>query len=447
MKKIALLIIALVTAFSAFSQEKIESIEGFDKISNQQHFIKIKQDHTIKTIPSYNDRLAQKSMDIDGAVVIIVTEVDVYDEFYYDFYVRTEYNSNRGIALNYNLAKGTYSISCYGDIYEKSGLAMDLMKQFLENNPDVDDPGFYDYFIDNIAEAVVNAPSNMLSASSNLADDNWAKYEIGQRTAQNPLVNKSFIKGNLTATQLKLALETPYVDTAVKVYDAAGLLSDNEISKLQNRIHQFVNKYNVDMVVVTINHNNKTNMNGELPSDNYAMDFYEYNDFGKGAADIHGYDGVILLIDMQYRKFRILDRGVPNEKWGVAKSNVDKYVENMASDLTAQRYYSAINYFIGAYESDYEYEISFPWIKCSLLALILGFILLSVEKGKYKNIRKATSAANYVKEGSFRLTVNKDTFVSTHTTKTYDPPQKSSGGGGSHRGSSGGSFGGGGGSF
>ena len=447
MKKIALLIIALVTAFSAFSQEKIESIEGFDKISNQQHFIKVKQDHSIKTIPSYNDRLAQKSMDIDGAVVIIVTEVDVYDEFYYDFYVRTEYNSNRGIALNYNLAKGTYSISCYGDIYEKSGLAMDLMKQFLENNPDVDDPGFYDYFIDNIAEAVVNAPSNMLSASSNLADDNWAKYEIGQRTAQNPLVNKSFIKGNLTATQLKLALETPYVDTAVKVYDAAGLLSDNEISKLQNRIHQFVNKYNVDMVVVTINHNNKTNMNGELPSDNYAMDFYEYNDFGKGAADIHGYDGVILLIDMQYRKFRILDRGVPNEKWGVAKSNVDKYVENMASDLTAQRYYSAINYFIGAYESDYEYEISFPWIKCSLLALILGFILLSVEKGKYKNIRKATSAANYVKEGSFRLTVNKDTFVSTHTTKTYDPPQKSSGGGGSHRGSSGGSFGGGGGSF
>ena len=445
MKKIALLIITLVTVVSAFAQ-KIESVEDLDKISNQQHFIKVKTDHSIKTITSYNERLAQKSMDIDGAVVIIVTEVDVYDEFYYDFYVRTEYSSNRGIALNYNLAKGTYSISCYGDIYEKSGLAMDLMKQFLENNPDVDDAGFYDYFIDNIAEAVVNAPSNMLSASSNLADDNWAKYEIGQRTAQNPLVNKSFIKGNLTDTQLKLALETPYVDTAVKVYDAAGLLSDNEISKLQNRIHQFVNKYNVDMVVVTINHNNKTNMNGELPSDNYAMDFYEYNDFGKGAADIHGYDGVILLIDMQYRKFRILDRGVPNEKWGVAKSNVDKYVENMASDLTAQRYYSAINYFIGAYESDYEYEISFPWIKCSLLALILGFILLSVEKGKYKNIRKATSAANYVKEGSFRLTVNKDTFISTHTTKTYDPPQKSSGGG-SHGGSSGRSFGGGSGSF
>ena len=336
MKKIALLIITLVTVVSAFAQ-KIESVEDLDKISNQQHFIKVKTDHSIKTITSYNERLAQKSMDIDGAVVIIVTEVDVYDEFYYDFYVRTEYSSNRGIALNYNLAKGTYSISCYGDIYEKSGLAMDLMKQFLENNPDVDDAGFYDYFIDNIAEAVVNAPSNMLSASSNLADDNWAKYEIGQRTAQNPLVNKSFIKGNLTDTQLKLALETPYVDTAVKVYDAAGLLSDNEISKLQNRIHQFVNKYNVDMVVVTINHNNKTNMNGELPSDNYAMDFYEYNDFGKGAADIHGYDGVILLIDMQYRKFRILDRGVPNEKWGVAKSNVDKYVENMASDLTAQR--------------------------------------------------------------------------------------------------------------
>ncbi|MBO4371968.1 MAG: TPM domain-containing protein [Bacteroidales bacterium] len=451
MKKLSILITALLITLTASAQ--ISNSSQIPEVSKDTKLIIIDEDNSVLTDSEFNDKLGKVSDLIGGDVVIVETYCQVYDGFLVDLYKKSPFGENC-IILSIDNFDNTYYITSTGDI---SNLEEDIDASFAATlksfGSSYSGEQMFQAFIDAVEENYSLNPTSetttesRISAAVDLPDDNWAKYEIGKRTEQNPLVFKSFLKDKLTQTQMQLALETPYVDTAVKVYDAAGLLNDSEISKLQNRIHQFVNKYNVDMVVVTINHNNKTNMNGELPSDNFAMDFYEYNDFGKGVQAKEGYDGVILLIDMQYRKFRILDVGVPNDKWGVARYNVDKYVENMAPDLTAQNYYNAINYFIGAYESDYEYEISFPWIKCSLFALILGFILLSVEKRKYKNIRKATSAANYVKEGSFRLTVNKDTFVSTHTTKTYDPPQKSSGGGGSHGGSSGRSFGGGGGSF
>ncbi|MBR4216056.1 MAG: TPM domain-containing protein [Bacteroidales bacterium] len=450
MKKLSILITALLITLAASAQ--ITDKTQIPEVTQDQRCIMIDADGNFDVYDKINNELASASEAIQGDVLIITTQCEVYNKFLSDFYSQSPY-SNDCVILFLDYVKNTYLITSAGDIknYEEDiNASFEAALQTLSD--DSSDDEFFEAFIESVVENCAiggrtSTSEGHKAAAVDLPDDNWGKYSIGQRTEQNPLVFKSFLQGKLTAEQLRLALETPYVDTAVKVYDAAGLLTDSEISKLQSRIHQFIDKYNVDMVVVTINHNNKTNMNGELPSDNFAMDFYEYNDFGKGVQAKEGYDGVILLIDMQYRKFRILDVGVPNDKWGVARYNVDKYVENMAPDLTAQNYYNAINYFIGAYESDYEYEISFPWIKCSLFALILGFILLSVEKRKYKNIRKATSAANYVKQGSFRLTVNKDTFVSTHTTKTYDPPQKSSGGGGSHGGSSGRSFGGGGGSF
>ena len=450
MKKLSLLITALLITIAASAQ--ITSDRQIPPLSENQRFIPIDANGKFGKNSTINNKLASASEAINGDVLIITTQCEVYNKFLADLYSQSPYSDNC-VILFLDYVKNTYLITTAGNLKDYEEYINSSFEAALETlTDDSSDDEFFEAYIESVVEncalgGATSTSDNHKSAAVDLPDDNWAKYQIAQRTEQNPYVFKSFLQGKLTQEQLRLALETPYVDTAVKVYDAAGLLSENEIAKLQKSIHGFINRNNIDMVVVTINHNNKTDMNGELPSDNFAMDFYEYNDFGKGEHSINGYDGVILLIDMQYRKFRILDRGVPNEKWGVARSNVDKYVQNMASDLTAKNYYAAINYFIYEYESDYQYEISFPWIKCSIFALILGFILLMIEKGKYKNIRKATSAANYVKEGSFRLTVKRDTFVSTHTTKTYDPPQKSSSGGGSHSSSSGGSFGGGGGSF
>lgn len=449
MKKLSILITALLITIAASAQ--ITDKTQLPTVTKDQRCIMIDSDGKFDVYEKINNELASASEAINGDVVIITTKCEVYNKFLADFYSQSPYSNDCAI-LFLDYVKSTYLITSAGDIknYEEDiNASFEAALQTLSD--DSTDDEFFEAFIESVVEncAIGGATStsdNHKSAAVDLPDDNWAKYQIAQRTEQNPYVFKSFLQGKLTQEQLRLAIETPYVDTAVKVYDAAGLLSENEIAKLQKRIHQFINKHNVDMVVVTINHNNKVASNGNIATENFAMDFYEYNDFGKGVQAKEGYDGAILVIDMENRKFSMLDVGQPHDKYNVAAYNYQSYIDKMAPDLTAKNYYSAINTFIDSYESDYEYEITFPWWKCSIFSLILGFILLCVEKGKYKNIRKATSAAHYVKEGSFRLTVKRDTFVSTHTTKTYDPPQKSSGGG-SHGGSSGRSFGGGSGSF
>ena len=449
MKKLSILITALLITLAASAQ--ITDKTQIPEVTQDQRCIMIDADGKFEIYDKINNELASASEAIQGDVLIITTQCEVYNKFLSDFYSQSPY-SNDCVILFLDYVKNTYLITSAGDIknYEEDiNASFETALQTLSD--DSTDDEFFEAFIESVVENCAiggrtSTSEGHKAAAVDLPDDNWGKYSIGQRTEQNPLVFKSFLQGKLTAEQLRLALETPYVDTAVKVYDAAGLLTDSEISKLQSRIHQFIDKYNVDMVVVTINHNNKQAGNGNIATENFAMDFYEYNDFGKGLQTKEGYDGAILVIDMENRKFSMLDVGQPHDKYHVAEYNYQSYIEKMAPDLTNKNYYNAINTFINAYESDYKYEITFPWWKCSIFSLILGFILLSVEKRKYKNIRKATSAANYVKEGSFRLTVNKDTFISTHTTKTYDPPQKSSGGG-SHGGSSGRSFGGGSGSF
>lgn len=449
MKKLSILITALLITLAASAQ--ITDKTQIPEVTQDQRCIMIDADGNFDVYDKINNELATASEAIQGDVLIITTQCEVYNKFLSDFYSQSPF-SDDCVILFLDYVKNTYLITSAGDIknYEEDiNASFEAALQTLSD--DSSDDEFFEAFIESVVENCAiggrtSTSEGHKAAAVDLPDDNWGKYSIGQRTEQNPLVFKSFLQGKLTAEQLRLALETPYVDTAVKVYDAAGLLTDSEISKLQSRIHQFIDKYNVDMVVVTINHNNKQAGNGNIATENFAMDFYEYNDFGKGLQTKEGYDGAILVIDMENRKFSMLDVGQPHDKYHVAEYNYQSYIEKMAPDLTNKNYYNAINTFINAYESDYKYEITFPWWKCSIFSLILGFILLSVEKRKYKNIRKATSAANYIKEGSFRLTVNKDTFISTHTTKTYDPPQKSSGGG-SHGGSSGRSFGGGSGSF
>ena len=447
MKKLSILITALLITIAASAQ--ITDKTQIPQVTQDQKYVFINKDGNIQTESNTNQQLQNLSDKTGGDVLIVETDCQVYKGFLPDFYRDSPYSPNCIILFVDNI-DNSYLITSSGtfkDIEENIESSFEAALETLGDSYSTKQ--FFQEYIEAVSEnASLEGLSNntQKSAAVDLPPDNWAQYTIGTRTEQNPLVFKSFLQGKLTQEQLQLALETPYVDTAVKVYDAAGLLNENEIAKLQKRIHQFINKYNVDMVVVTINHNNKVASNGNIATENFAMDFYEYNDFGKGVQTKEGYDGAILVIDMENRKFSMLDVGKPHDKYNVAAYNYTSYIEKMAPDLTAQNYYTAINTFIDSYESDYEYEITFPWWKCSIFSLILGFILLCIEKGKYKNIRKATSAANYVKEGSFRLTVKRDTFVSTHTTKTYDPPQKSSGGG-SHGGSSGRSFGGGSGSF
>ena len=116
----------------------------------------------------------------------------------------------------------------------------------------------------------------------------FASTNTFPRTEENLGIRDSI---NVTDTVKRAALSTPKVDEKEKVYDFANLLTDEEEKKLYNSINEYIEKYDMDMAVVTIDKNNKAS------AMDYADDFYDYNNFGIGST----HDGLLFLIDMDTR--------------------------------------------------------------------------------------------------------------------------------------------------
>ena len=65
------------------------------------------------------------------------------------------------------------------------------------------------------------------------------------------------------------------------VIDEAGLLEDKEIEKLSENIEDLSDKYNMDIVLLTVD-----SLNGKTPNE-FADDFYDYNGYAE--------DGIFFL--------------------------------------------------------------------------------------------------------------------------------------------------------
>lgn len=259
----------------------------------------------------------------------------------------------------------------------------------------------------------------------------------------------------ITERVKKAALATPKVDASEKVYDFADLFSVEEESYLYYEILNYINYYSLDMAVVTINENNKST------SEEYADDFYDYNDFGLGQT----FDGVLLLIDMDERMIHISTTGeaiLIYDDYRIDKMldeaynyiSKEKYFEtaesfiNIASDYAQKGVPSSNKYYEintdGEYQKTSEYNFGFVVIVSIVGTVCFTLFALS----KHKLIKKATHANHYLLKNSVRITEYKSNFIRSDTTKIYHPPSSSSGGfsgGGSstHRSSSGRSHGGG----
>ena len=343
-----------------------QSIDGIDDIpvlDGHDHFLYIAEDGSPLTDSTFNNRFLDASSKLDGDAVLVITNVPVYDYFASDFYTINKFNADRGIIFLINRATNTRTIVGFGDIKEKQAWAHGRIEKFMKDTASHTWGEYYKFLADSVASVIGDVNMHLYvdelvsgSEGSGVSKvNNWEPYIIANRTPSDPKVHKSFLENQLSHEQLQLALKTPYVDTSMKVYDAAGLLTKDELTEVREHAHYFVDKYNFDMVIVTINQNNKRPGDGNIATENYAMDFYEYNDFGKGAQTKEGYDGVILVIDMENRKFSILDVGTPHELWHIGVNNVDRYIKNMASHLTAKDYCKAIKMFIDMYAEDCDY--------------------------------------------------------------------------------------------
>ncbi|MDO5003651.1 MAG: TPM domain-containing protein [bacterium] len=245
-------------------------------------------------------------------------------------------------------------------------------------------------------------------------------------------------------------LRTPAVDSTEKVYDFADLFTDSEEQYLYNQINEYISSYKMDLAVVTINENNKNDV------EKYADDFYDYNDFGINSSR----DGVLFLIDMDTRQIHMTTTGQAIKMYD--DERIDDALDLVYQHMTDQEYYTGTNKFINKISEDAKLGVPTSnknmvidkdgnvhiikrvnWFLLLIISIVVSAIVLIILVTKNKLARKATTAEEYLDKDSVEIN-GEDVFLNTNTIRhKIEHSSGSSGGSSHHSGSSGMSHGGG----
>lgn len=243
-------------------------------------------------------------------------------------------------------------------------------------------------------------------------------------------------------------LLTPSVNANEKIYDFAELLTEEEEKQLYDKVKEFIANTNLDLAIVTINTNVKDS------TQEYADDFYDYNDFS--------IDGLAFVIDMQNRIFYISTAGKAMLYYDDYR--IEYILSALDQEMYNHEYFNACNTLISQLTEYYNHGFSdnadkyvvigtqiyrkTPYLLLSIIAVVsatIGTLILALRN---KKIKLATNSNDYFDNKSFEITKDTKEFISSNTSRVYIPPADSDGGGSSgggfHSGSSGSSHGGGG---
>lgn len=257
--------------------------------------------------------------------------------------------------------------------------------------------------------------------------------------------------------------------TEQRVFDYAELLSDAEEREIHGWVQDMQENWGMDLAYLTTNDTEGKSVQ------QYGADFYIEHDLGMG----ENYDGVIFVLDMGQREGQIITCGKAIDIY--TDFYIDQMWDNMVDSLSDGDYYNAffslymdMQELAGEYEtyqkdpdsfiSDYTKAhktrslLTSGAISAVFAAVIALFGVTSMKKS-CKNVKPYTDGRAYLKENGYHLSVNRDSFASTHTALMPIPRDDDhhhhgggisggSWGGGSSTFSGGGrSFGGGGGKF
>ena len=259
-----------------------------------------------------------------------------------------------------------------------------------------------------------------------------------------------------------------------KIIDDAGLLTDLQLADLEQRAADLVNRYEMDIVIVTVD------SLGDKTSEEYADDYYDYNGYGVG----EDFSGVLLLLSMEYRDWAISTCG--EAIYAITDYSIQNLFSEIAEYLAQDQYYQAfciyldsLENLLGSYSSGnpvdgnignyegpgsyipgsqedivyYEPDREFNWyakrIGISFLAgVIVALVALLIMRSQMNTAKNQHGATSYLAPGTYKVNIQKDIFLSSQISKVRKSENTSSGGGSSaHRSSSGRSHGGGHGKF
>lgn len=234
-------------------------------------------------------------------------------------------------------------------------------------------------------------------------------------------------------------------DTSRKVYDYAGLMTEEEENSLETYAGQLSAEYGVDFVVVTITENNR------VSAQDFADRFFDDNYFGQksGKREYGKGDGMLFLIDMQNRDIALSTAGLLHRAMG--DEEVNHLLDDAVGYMRSESYYEACKSALknsarsadGYLSSRNVISIVIPAVLAGLLTAVTLGVLVSFSKKS----KPATEAGRFIVPDSLNIRYQSEIMTGTYTSVTPIPKSTQSGGGGggggSHTSSGGASHGGG----
>ena len=237
---------------------------------------------------------------------------------------------------------------------------------------------------------------------------------------------------------LPAATEAALPENEQFLYDEADLLTDSEEEALVQKLEEVSHATNAQIVVVTLASMDGGNIDEFID--------YLYDTMGFGYGENH--DGVLLLVSMDPREYRILSNGYAGT--AIGPDQIDTLCDIVQPYLTKGTYATAFTYFaneskdfLAYYLEGSPFNAGKSFMISLVIGIIAGLITAFVMKGKLKSVRKQDSARVYVKKGSMRLTYSRDIFLYRNVERTKKQERvesTSSGSGNTARSKGGGSF-------
>ncbi len=236
----------------------------------------------------------------------------------------------------------------------------------------------------------------------------------------------------LFALVLLIALAAPVLAAeAPLLYDGADLLSEEQERDLLPWLEEISDAYGVDVVVAAVD---STEGYG---ADRYVELWYDEYGYGRGSDR----DGVLLLVAMAEREYRILSNGFAAR--AITSGDIDRIAESIAEELSAGEFAEAFlefawhcEYELGSEDRNQSFQLGQNLLISLAIGLVAAAIVTGILCGQLKSVRSRRGAEEYARPGSMHLTRSGDLFLYRTVDRRRRPQQSSShagrsGGGGS----------------
>ena len=214
-------------------------------------------------------------------------------------------------------------------------------------------------------------------------------------------------------------------ESGADIYDEADLLSSAEETQIAEKLSKIGEQFDAQIVIMTV-----PTSDGSI--DTFVEDVYDSMNMGYG----ENQNGVLLLVCMDSREYRILSNGYAGEAIGM--DQIDAISEAIVSDLSDGDYADAFitfadncAYYLDGYLNGYPFNAGKNLVVALIIGVVAGVIVAFVLKKQLKSVRQQKQANVYIKSGSMQITASRDLFLYREVSKTKKASTNSSGSGSS----------------